>query len=117
MRKTEAWIGLCAGIIGISIAVLSLFSLLPYSAQIFKSDAGILQAYAYICIAANAAGFIGALLVLKNNIAGAAIMAASMIAIMFFGFPWQSISAMLYIISLVMATVPVKTAGTAVKYN
>jgi hypothetical protein len=110
MRKTELIFGLCAGITGLLFAVLSLFSLLPWSeAALAYPEA--LKVYAVVCIAANALGILGAFLVQKHNIPGAIIMAASMLAVLVFGFPWQTLSAVLYIISVVMATVPVKTAA------
>ncbi|MGI5850276.1 MAG: hypothetical protein ACOX8Q_09495 [Christensenellales bacterium] len=112
MRKTEILFGITAGTIGFVLAALSIFMLLPYSTETIKAQpADVLKTYAVICMAANAAGFIGALLVLKNNILGAVIMAAAMIAVLIFGFPWQSFSAVLFIISVVMATVPVKTTA------
>ena len=110
MRKTEMIFGLCAGAAGILIGVLSLVSLLPWqeAASVYPET---LKAYAVVCIAANALGALGALLVQKHNIPGAVIMAVSMLALLFFGFPWQTLPAVLYIISVVMATVPVKTAA------
>ncbi len=110
MRKTEMIFGLCAGAAGILIGVLSLVSLLPLqeAASVYPET---LKAYAVVCIAANALGALGAILVQKRNIPGAVIMAASMLAILIFGFPWQTLPAVLYIISVVMATVPVKTAA------
>ncbi|MGE5494693.1 MAG: hypothetical protein ACM3S4_05275 [Burkholderiales bacterium] len=110
MRKTEMIFGLCAGAAGIVLGVLSLVSLLPWKEAAFVYPET-LKAYAAICIAANALGAFGALLVRKRNIPGAVIMAASMLAVLFFGFPWQTLPAVLYIISVVMATVPVKTAA------
>jgi hypothetical protein len=44
----------------------------------------------------------------KNNIAGAGLMAACLIMILIFGFPWQSLPAVVYVISVVMAVVPEK---------
>lgn len=105
MRKTECVFGLLAGAAGIALAMLALFSLLPYPPG---SDNG--ETYAAFCLAANALGITGALFVQKNNIFGALSMAVSMLALMFFGFPWQSLPAVLYIISVVLAAVPVKTA-------
>jgi ABC-type Fe3+ transport system permease subunit len=110
MRKTEFILGLCAGIAGLLLAALSFFSLLPRSA-LFTYAENTFKIYAVVCIAANALGIVGALLVQKHNIPGAVIMAVSMIAVLIFGFPWQSLPAVLYIISGVMATVPVKTAA------
>lgn len=106
MRKTEFIFGLLAGATGIALALLALFSLLPYPPG---SDNGG-ETFAAFCLAANALGILGALFVQKNNIFGALSMAVSMLALMFFGFPWQSLPAVLYIISVVMAAVPVKAA-------
>lgn len=112
MRKTELLFGLCAGLVGLIFAVLALFSLLPFSPDaVHHLSESTLRTYAVICIAANAAGILGALIVQKSNIAGALIMTAALIALMFFGFPWQSFSTVLYVISVVMAAVPVKTAA------
>lgn len=110
MRKTEMIFGLCAGVAGILFAVLSLLSLLPWS-EAALAYPQTLYIYAVVCIAANVLGMLGALLVQKHNIPGALIMAVSMLVVLFLGFPWQSPSAVLYIISVVMATVPVKTAA------
>lgn len=107
MRKTEFIFGLCAGTAGVLLAALSLLSLLPYLPEPGTAD----HTYAFICLAANIFGIFGALIVQKYNIAGAVIMAAAVIAVMLFGFPWQSLPAVLYIISVVMAAVPVKAAA------
>lgn len=106
MRKTEFIFGLLAGTAGLALSLLSLFSLLPPPPPEIDNGG---EAYAYICLAANALGIIGALSVQKNNIFGALSMSVSMLALMFFGFPWQSLPAVLYIISIVMAAVPVKS--------
>ena len=101
MRKTEFWLGVCAGAAGLLLAVLSLLGILTYLEEA-------VAAHAYVCIAANVVGIFGAVVVRKHNILGAAIMAAAMVTIMCFGFPWQSIPAVMYIISFVMAAVPEK---------
>lgn len=111
MRKTEFIFGLCAGFTGLVVAALAYASLLPMSEAAKAIPESALKAYAIICAAANALGITGALLVQKHNVPGAVIMAVSMLALLIFGFPWQSLSAVLYIISVVMATVPVKTAA------
>ena len=111
MRKMEMGFGVAAGVIGLVIAVLSASGILPYSTRTVEAyPTGVVGVNAIICLAANAVGIAGALLVAKNNILGAVIMAAVMIVIMVFGFPWQSFAAVLFIISFVMAAVPVKTA-------
>lgn len=108
MRKTEVTLGACAGAIGLILAVLSAFSLLPYLAEYSKG----IETGAIVCMAANAVGIIGAFFVFRNNFAGAAIMAVCLIAILFYGFPWQSLPAVMYVISVVMAAVPVKMQQT-----
>lgn len=116
MRKTEFIFGLCAGAAGLILAALSLFSILPFSQETVRSlSESTLRTYALVCIASNVLGIVGALMVQKYNIAGALIMAAAMIAVMLFGFPWQSLPAVLYIISFVMAAVPVKAVTNTVK--
>ena len=111
MRKTEMWFGICAGGIGFALAISSFFSILPYTqATLSLFDEATIKNYAVICMAANAVGIFGALIVQKRNIMGAIIMSSCMIVIMFFGFPWQSLSAVMYIIAVVMATVPVRIA-------
>ena len=107
MRKTELAFGISAAAVGLILALLSLFLLLPYSGTV-EYSADVIKTYAVVCIVANVIGLAGALLILKNNILGSIIMAASMIIVLFFGFPWQSISAVLYIISFIMAVVPEK---------
>ncbi len=105
MRKTEIFLGIFAGFIGIILAVLFMLNILPYKFEV--SDASI---FGIILAGANITGIIGALLVNKNNILGAAVMAAVTITVMIFGFPWQSLPAVIYIMSVVMAVVPVKPA-------
>ena len=101
MRQTELWFGVVAGIAGLLLAVLSITGILPYI-----GDA--VRAYDVVCIAANATGIVGAIIVQRYNIAGSVIMAAVMIVVMCFGFPWQSIPAVMYIISVVLAVAPVR---------
>jgi len=105
MRKLEFWIGTSAGVIGIVLAALSMAMLLPYSADTAKE---IIRTYAAVCMAANAAGIVGAVLVRKHHILGSAVMAPALVVGLFFGFPWQSISAVLYIMGIVLAVVPVR---------
>lgn len=102
MRTTEVLFGIFAGTAGIIFAVLSILGILPYTQQ--PSDA-----YKYVCIGANVIGILGALLVLKNHMAGSIVMTVVMIILMIFGFPWQTPSAVAFIISIVLAMVPVKT--------
>ncbi len=104
MRKTELILGLIAGICGLVMAVLSLFGITHYLSGTLASEA-----YSgYILLGANVLGIIGALSVTKHHVAGSVIMLVATTAIMMFGFPWQSISAVLYIMAVVLAVVPVK---------
>ena len=106
MKKTETLFGVCAGIAGLILAVLSLFLLLPYASETVSIDESAVKLYAVFCLAANIAGLAGALFIKKNNIIGSAIMTAAVIVILLFGFPWQSISAVMFFISIVMALAP-----------
>ena len=101
MRKTEMVFGISAGAVGLLLAALSLTGILPYA------DTPV-SAHAVICLCANAAGIVGAVFVRRHHILGSAIMAAVMVVVMCFGFPWQSIPAVMYIIAVVMAVVPVR---------
>ena len=101
MRKTELWFGVIAGAAGLLLGALSLAGILPYTAAAVST-------HAVICIGANAAGIAGAVLVQRHHIFGSVIMAAVMVVVMFFGFPWQSVSAVMYIIAVVLAVVPVR---------
>jgi len=101
MRKTELWFGLCGGAVGVAIAALSYFEVLPYVEQPDKLSA-------IICACAGAVGIAGALLVPKHHVAGSVIMAVALIAVTYFGFPWQSISAVLFIISATLSLAPVR---------
>lgn len=103
MRKTELVFGLSAGGIGIILGLLFLLDILPHSSIITYSHRVI---YASICIAANVVGVAGALVVRKRHILGSAIMAAAMVTVMIFGFPWQSIAGVSYTISVVLAVTP-----------
>lgn len=104
MRKTEVVLGLIAGGAGIIVAVLSLTKVLSFLPE-YSGGAG---TGAIICLAANLIGIVGALTIHKNNIAGAVIMVLALTAVLFYGFPWQSLPAVIYIMSIVMAVVPVK---------
>lgn len=109
MRKTELSFGIIASVAGLLLSFLSMYALLPYSTEIMTDyPAGIIWTYSLVCMAANVVGLAGALLVLKNHVLGSIVMSVVMITILVFGFPWQSISAVLYIISVVLAMVPVK---------
>jgi hypothetical protein len=65
----------------------------------------------YIQLGANALGIAGALIVMKHHIAGSVMMLLAATAAMLFGFPWQSISGVTYIMAIVLAVVPVKGGG------
>ena len=105
MRKTEMVYGLFAGVFGIALGGLFFLDLLPHS-QIVPYTHN--PTYAIICIVANVVGIVGAIVVTRRNMIGAFIMAGAMIAVMVFGFPWQSISAVPMTISVVLAMAPVK---------
>lgn len=105
MRKTEMVIGVLAGTAGVILGLLFLFELLPVSP--LKPNA-YNAVYAGLCIGGNVIGFVGGLLVGKRHFLGSAFMAAAMFIIMFFGFPWQMIPAVAYIVCIVLAVVPEK---------
>ncbi len=112
MRKTEIGFGIIASAAGMALSLLSMFAILPYSEQIMINyPADIVWTYSIICLATNVIGLAGALLVLKNHVLGSIVMAVVMIAVLVFGFPWQSIPAVLYIISVVLAMVPVRKSA------
>lgn len=112
MRKMEIGLGAAAGIAGLLLAALSMTGVLPYSAKdmLLPHDAQNVQAYAIVLAAANALGVAGALLVKRRHVLGSLIMFAVTLTVLFFGFPWQSIPAVVYIMSVVLAMVPVKYA-------
>lgn len=101
MRKTELWFGICGGASGVLIGALSLWGVLPYASEMDKL-------YAYLCMAAGAMSIIGALLVPSHHVAGSVIMAAGLVAVTIFGFPWQSVTAVLLIISATLSLAPVR---------
>lgn len=107
VRKTDICLGIFAGFAGIVLAALSMLEILPYNAAV---SANTIYIFGIILIGANIIGIIGALLIKKNNLLGSAVMAAVTIIIMIFGFPWQSLAAVVYIMSVVMAAVPEKPA-------
>ncbi|MDD5018435.1 MAG: hypothetical protein PHO15_10080 [Eubacteriales bacterium] len=108
MKKTEICFGVGGGLAGLIVALLSLFLLLPYSTETIIIPPETIKIDAVVCLAANVVGITGALLVQKNNLLGSAVMSVALVVVLFFGFPWQSISAVLYIISVVMALAPDK---------
>ena len=105
-KKTEIFFGVGGSLAGLAVSALSLFSVLPYNTETMAVSPDTIALYAVICLAANAAGFAGALLVQKSNMLGSVVMSVAMVVVMMFGFPWQSIAAVLYIISVVMAMAP-----------
>lgn len=105
MRKTEMVYGSLAGVIGIVLGVLFLLDVLPHSRIVPYVHKPI---YAVICIVANMVAIAGAIVVTRRNMIGAFIMAGAMVAVMMFGFPWQSVSAVPLTISVVLAMAPVK---------
>ncbi len=107
MRKTELWLGVGAGVAGLLLAVLSFVKVLPYSSEAISASASVALS-AVVCAAANIAGIAGAVMVQRHHILGSVIMAIVMVVVLFFGFPWQSIPAVVYIMSVVLALVPVR---------
>lgn len=101
MRKTELLFGICGGAAGVLIATLTLFGMLPYAQPIDKLPV-------LICAGAGTASIAGALLVPRHHVAGSVIMAIGMVAVTYFGFPWQSVSAVLLIISATLSLAPVR---------
>ena len=104
MRKTEMMIGIFAGAVGIALGLLLLFNVFPASPLADKNVYR--EAYAYVCIAANALGLFGAVMLRKRHFLGSGLMAAALLIIPFFGFPWQMISVTAYLVSVVLAVVP-----------
>ena len=84
-----------------AIAVLTVFEVLPYAEQPDKLAT-------IICAVAGVVGIVGALLVPRHHVAGSVVMAVALIAVTYFGFPWQSVSAVLLIISATLALAPVR---------
>lgn len=101
MRKTDLWFGVCGGAAGIIIAALTWFGALPHAQE---PD----RLYALVCACCGAAGIAGALLVPRHHLAGSVIMTAALVVITIFGFPWQSVSAVLLIISATLSLAPVR---------
>lgn len=97
-------LGLIAGISGLLLAALSMLGVTGYLPGTLAK-----AAYSgYILLGANVLGLIGALIVLKKHIAGSVAMLLATVAVLLFGFPWQSISGVIYIMAIVLAIVPVK---------
>ena len=110
MRKTETGLGIAAGASGIILGLLSLMGVLPYrSGSLVTHDADTVVVIGLVLIAVNVAGIIGALTVRKHHVIGSVVMAAVTVAVLILGFPWQSLPAVIYIMSVVMALVPVKS--------
>ncbi len=110
MRKLEIGLGLAAGLTGIILSVLSMMRVLPYTAQdvLLPHDPASVQIYAIVLLAANVLGIVGALLVKRHNLLGSIIMFIVTLVVLVFGFPWLCIPAVVYIMSVVLAMVPVK---------
>lgn len=107
MRKTEIIFGIVAGFVGCVIAILSLLGIMPDVAG-RVNPFGTLQTCAIVCIVANAFGIFGALAVRKHHVMGSIIMTVVLVLVLMFGFPWQSIPGVIYIVSIVLSAVPVK---------
>lgn len=108
MRKTEIIFGIVAGLVGCVLAILTLMGIMPNVAG-RVSPFGTIQTCAIVCIVANVFGVIGALAVRKHHVMGSIIMTVVLVLVLLFGFPWQSISAVIYIVSIVLSAVPVKS--------
>lgn len=108
MRKTEIYLGIIAGLAGIILAVLYMLNVLPYKTAVL--DVQTVFVFGTVLIGANIIGIAGALLINRNHLLGSAVMTAVTIIVVVFGFPWQSLPAVIYIMSVVMAAVPVKPA-------
>lgn len=109
MRKTETGLGIAAGASGIVLGVLSLLFILPYQSDtLIAHNAQTIGPLSIALIIANAVGIVGALLVRKHHNLGSVIMTVVTIAVLVLGFPWQTLPAVLYIMAVVMALVPVK---------
>ncbi len=104
MRKTELTLGLIASISGLVLTALSFMGVTHYLEDTLAASA----CSGYILLGANILGIIGALSVMKHHIAGSVMMLLATTSVMLFGFPWQSISAVVYIMAVVLALVPVK---------
>lgn len=107
VRNSEISLGVIAGCAGLILSGLSMLNLLPYRPAFGGEPSLVVGA---VLAGANIIGILGALIVGKNHILGAAIMTVVTIAVIVFGFPWQSLPAVIYIMSVVMAAVPVKPA-------
>lgn len=107
MRKTELRLGVGAAAAGLLLAVLSLLRILPYLPDALSASSSVTVS-AVVCAAANIVGLAGAVVVRRHHILGSIIMAVVMVVILCFGFPWQSIPAVVYIMSVVLAVVPVR---------
>lgn len=112
MRKTEIGLGVAAGITGIVLTLLSMMSVLSYSAKdiVMPHDASSVSIYFIVLLAANTLGVIGAIIIRWHHVLGSVVMMLVTIIVLIFGFPWQSVSAVMYIMSVVLAMVPVKYA-------
>ncbi len=109
LRKTEIGLGIVAGSLGIVLGLLSFFEVLPYRVDTFiPHNADTTLLVSILMVGANAIGIFGALTVHKHHVLGSAVMGFVTLAVLIIGFPWQSISAVAYIMSIVMALVPVK---------
>lgn len=110
MRKLEIGLGMAAGLTGILLSVLSMMQVLPYTTKdvFLPHDPQSVQTYAIILLAANVIGIAGALIVKRHNLLGSIIMFIVTLVVLVFGFPWLCIPAVVYIMSVVLAMVPIK---------
>ena len=110
MRKLEIGLGVAAGVTGLIIAMLSMLQVLPYSAKdvLLPHDTASVQTYAIVLLAANALGIAGAVIVRRHHLMGSVMMFVVTLIVLVFGFPWMSIPAVVYVMSVMLAMVPVK---------
>lgn len=109
MRKTEIGLGIAAGAAGMVLGLLSVLGILPYAQEMMQNTEQ-LMVFGYLLIGVNALGIIGALMIARHHIFGSVLMAAVIVLILVFGFPWQAFPAVVYFMSVVMAVVPVKVS-------
>lgn len=107
MRRTEIIFGIVAGFVGCVLGILALLGIMPDVAG-RVNPFGTIQTCGIVCIVANVFGIFGALSIRKHHVMGSIIMTVVLVLILMFGFPWQTIPGVIYIVSIVLSAVPVK---------